>query len=516
MSSKTDEPIVERVPTDEAVEAAEEPAEASAGKLAEGDIDCHKEAPAEDDPADDAAAKADTAEEAEDGGKEHEAPTELDLVFLVDCTGSMGSYIAAAQASIKSIIESLIAYEKCDVRFALISYRDHPPQDRTYVTKVHDFTKSMRKMRSYVDGMSAKGGGDGPEAVAAAMYEATQLPWRKEATKVAILIADAPPHGLPGQSDGFPDGCPDGHDPLDLARQLAAREVMVYTVGCEPALGHYTFARDFMVTVAEITGGQAVALDSAAALADVILNGAREELGLEMLMKSLQGDLESELARIEAEGGDEAAEEAAVEAMATRMRSAGMKTKQMRAKKVVASSHYGVFSKASSLSAVRSELGSAVEHASRHKLDRRAMPRARASRARKVRKKKVARRGSGGGISGFISGLFSKSTSSAPVAEKEIAPSMDELGLDEDSMTEAEPRFLSDSEDEDDEVLGDASIGSVPAPAAAMPAPAAASSSFSAAAAPAYEGPVALEEELISTEQVRRMFSKHKRRRKRA
>ena len=36
-----------------------------------------------------------------------------------------------------------------------------------------------------------------------------------------------------------------------------------YSVGCEPALGSYAYARDFLCTVAEITGGQAVALSSA-------------------------------------------------------------------------------------------------------------------------------------------------------------------------------------------------------------------------------------------------------------
>lgn len=39
--------------------------------------------------------------------------------------------------------------------------------------------------------------------------------------------------------------------------------------GCEPALGAYQFARDFLCNVAEMTGGQAIALSSAAMLADV-------------------------------------------------------------------------------------------------------------------------------------------------------------------------------------------------------------------------------------------------------
>jgi len=47
-------------------------------------------------------------------------PTQLDLVFIVDCTGSMGSYIASAQASIRSIIENIQASEACDIQFGLV------------------------------------------------------------------------------------------------------------------------------------------------------------------------------------------------------------------------------------------------------------------------------------------------------------------------------------------------------------------------------------------------------------
>ena len=93
--------------------------------------------------------------------------------------------------------------------------------------------------------------------------------------------------------DGFPNGDPDGHDPLDILRTMAAHGITVcldrllgerflrlcaacvrsvqkicerYSVGCEPALGSYAHARDFLCSVAEITGGQAVALSSAASL----------------------------------------------------------------------------------------------------------------------------------------------------------------------------------------------------------------------------------------------------------
>lgn len=54
----------------------------------------------------------------------------LDLVFVMDCTGSMGAYIASATKNICAIVEEIVISEKSDVRIALVEYRDHPPQVR--------------------------------------------------------------------------------------------------------------------------------------------------------------------------------------------------------------------------------------------------------------------------------------------------------------------------------------------------------------------------------------------------
>jgi Mg-chelatase subunit ChlD len=51
--------------------------------------------------------------------------SKLDLVFLCDCTGSMGAYITSAQASITDIIVKIQASDKTDVRIAVIGYQDH-------------------------------------------------------------------------------------------------------------------------------------------------------------------------------------------------------------------------------------------------------------------------------------------------------------------------------------------------------------------------------------------------------
>jgi len=218
----------------------------------------------------------------------------LDLVFLMDCTGSMGAYIDAAKQSIRAIISRIIQQADADVRLGLVAYRDHPPQDKTYVTQIFEFTREIAVMQSNLDTLSAAGGGDGPEAVTAALFAVESFPFREEAAKICILIADAPPHGIGESGDGFPNGDPDGHDPLALARSMAKRGIVIYSVGCEPALGQYKNARAFMVSLAEITEGQAIALSSASLLAEVILGGSIEELGL----KKISAQYEQEMAKI--------------------------------------------------------------------------------------------------------------------------------------------------------------------------------------------------------------------------
>ena len=52
----------------------------------------------------------------------------VDLVFVMDCTGSMSSYINSATQNIRYIVKEIVASEKSNIHLALIEYRDHPPQ----------------------------------------------------------------------------------------------------------------------------------------------------------------------------------------------------------------------------------------------------------------------------------------------------------------------------------------------------------------------------------------------------
>lgn len=129
-----------------------------------------------------------------------------DLVFVQDCTGSQGSYISSATKNIEEICAHIFESGKLqsqeDLRVGLVAFRDHPPQDHTYVVKNFGFSSDISKVHRDLAGLYASGGGDGPEAVTAALAEALHMDWREHASKMVVLIADAPPHGIGEYGDG--------------------------------------------------------------------------------------------------------------------------------------------------------------------------------------------------------------------------------------------------------------------------------------------------------------------------
>lgn len=112
---------------------------------------------------------------------------------------------------------------------------------------MHDFTAQVNEMRSWLQQCQASGGGDGPEAVADGLHAALKLSWRPESTKICVLIADAPPHGLDPSRDGFPNGCPNGLDPVQIVRQMAEERITLYSVGVEPPICKCLVCRIFVI-----------------------------------------------------------------------------------------------------------------------------------------------------------------------------------------------------------------------------------------------------------------------------
>jgi len=118
----------------------------------------------------------------------------LDLVFLIDATGSMGDEIGKLKASLRSIANEVARLpSRPDTCFGLVAYRDRGDE---FLVRRHDFTNDLGAFQSVLDALRADGGGDYPEAMNEALHETVhRLSWRGSgATRLVVLLADAPPH----------------------------------------------------------------------------------------------------------------------------------------------------------------------------------------------------------------------------------------------------------------------------------------------------------------------------------
>lgn len=119
----------------------------------------------------------------------------VEVAFVLDTTGSMGGLIAAAKAKIWFIANQIVQGEPTPkVRIALIGYRDKGDE---YVTKRFDLTDNIDQVYDDLMKFKASGGGDGPENVNQALYEAVhKLSWSTDpkALKIIYLVGDCPPH----------------------------------------------------------------------------------------------------------------------------------------------------------------------------------------------------------------------------------------------------------------------------------------------------------------------------------
>ncbi len=116
----------------------------------------------------------------------------IDLLFVVDTTGSMGDEIDYLKAEISSVIEA-VSNNGANVRLGLLFYRDAADE---YVTRKFDFTTNLSAQYANLRNQFANGGGDYPEAVDVALDEAiNDMTWSADdSTKLLVHVLDAPPH----------------------------------------------------------------------------------------------------------------------------------------------------------------------------------------------------------------------------------------------------------------------------------------------------------------------------------
>ena len=117
----------------------------------------------------------------------------IQLMFVIDTTGSMGDEIRYLTAEVIDIIDKVkLSFPTASLELAIMLYRDLNDE---YVTNYSDFTTDIASQQKFLSKQRASGGGDFEEAVDVAMEEAAEKQWSSNAkTKILVHVADAPSH----------------------------------------------------------------------------------------------------------------------------------------------------------------------------------------------------------------------------------------------------------------------------------------------------------------------------------
>ena len=116
---------------------------------------------------------------------------DLDLVFVIDTTGSMRHELADMQANLIGVINILNRLSS-SLRIGVVAYKD---RGELYLTR--DFplqpmeSAQVGQILDFVRGLEASGGGDDPEPVDLALKVAIDMPWRADAQGRIVVIGDA-------------------------------------------------------------------------------------------------------------------------------------------------------------------------------------------------------------------------------------------------------------------------------------------------------------------------------------
>ena len=163
--------------------------------------------------------------------------TDIDIVFLIDTTGSMNPYIKGIKRFIRKLLfdaNKTISQFKIEsisvLKFGLVAYRDHDQENESYVSKVLcNLTDNKKEFRESLYSLDAKGGEDECEAVLDGLDEVVNnIKWRNDSMKFLYHFCGSPPHGKDincDAEDNYPDGCPCGKQYRDIIQQLRGKGI---------------------------------------------------------------------------------------------------------------------------------------------------------------------------------------------------------------------------------------------------------------------------------------------------
>ena len=127
----------------------------------------------------------------------------IEMVFVLDTTGSMGGLLSGAKERIWGIVNEVMQTSSLSsVKVGLVAYRDRGDQ---YITQVLPLTEDLDKVYSTLMDYEAAGGGDEPENVRRALAEGVaKAGWSRSSSnhaQILFLVGDAPPHDYADEPD---------------------------------------------------------------------------------------------------------------------------------------------------------------------------------------------------------------------------------------------------------------------------------------------------------------------------
>ena len=155
----------------------------------------------------------------------------LDLLFIMDITGSMEEYVDETKVRIIEIMDKII--EVCKgivINLGFIGYRDVEEHKKKNYVNI-EFTKTHQSVKDQINKIVVGGGDDTAEDVAWAFQQVLKKNWKNKA-RFAILVTDEPCHGLkyhdPELLDDYPKGVPNGENIENLVQQLKKSKYLYY------------------------------------------------------------------------------------------------------------------------------------------------------------------------------------------------------------------------------------------------------------------------------------------------
>lgn len=218
------------------------------------------------------------------------APTQksshIEAVFVLDTTGSMSGLLEGAKDTIWSIANRLADGDpKPSLKVGLVAFRDRGDD---YVTQVTPLSTDIDSVYDHLKSLNAAGGGDTPESVHEALYEALNtMRWSQDDNvyRVVFLVGDAPPQKYLQTPSA------------ETLGQLAkAKGIRINAIQCGALPGTDTaFAK-----LAVVAGGQfaSIAQDGAVQIVATPMDKALAELNLQLAQTAIVYGEEQEQNRL--------------------------------------------------------------------------------------------------------------------------------------------------------------------------------------------------------------------------